>query len=67
MPQVDFSAAYRDAARGSTIKALQKRRDEMQAATASDRQPVAGRGADCRHCQRSGPRRSRGTGGGFGA
>src|SRR6186997_1836337 len=34
MPDVDFTSAYRDATKGSTLKALAARRAEMQAAMA---------------------------------
>src|SRR6187399_548955 len=35
MPDVDFTSAYRDATKGSTLKALAARRAEMQAALAT--------------------------------
>src|SRR6187455_2225780 len=37
MPNIDFSSAYRDATKGSTLKALAARRAEMQAALATAR------------------------------
>jgi hypothetical protein len=37
MPDVDFTSAYRDATKGSTLKALAARRAEMQAALATAR------------------------------
>jgi hypothetical protein len=39
MGQIDFTSGYRDAAKGSTIKALQQRRAEQQAAIESAMQP----------------------------
>src|SRR6188768_2574485 len=37
MPNIDFTSAYRDATKGSTLKALAARRAEMQAAMATAR------------------------------
>jgi hypothetical protein len=39
MPTVDFSSGYRDATKGATLKALQKRQDDQAAATALAMKP----------------------------